>query len=176
MQIKQHTYAFNIYKFHIVPWSYIAALFNLFIVFEHIPSHTKRGVKITLPKPGKTQCNKRKSYRGITLLTSTYKLCETFILNGPHRKLYDSNRSTVSFLIHKFNKAFCDQLPFRLLLCSLVIKGVYESFNVLLKSMNITHDYKKSFSKTYPQIRVHITMHFQIPRIANCVLLSHSLM
>ena len=84
------------------------------------------------------------------------------LLSGPHRKLYDSNRSTVSFLIHKFNKAFCKQLPFRRLLCSLVIRGVYESFNVLLKCMNITHDYKKSFSKTYPQIRVHITMHFQM--------------
>ena len=34
-------------------------------------------------------------------------------LYGPHRKLDDSNRSTVFLVIHRFNKAFCNKLPFR---------------------------------------------------------------
>ena len=60
--------------------------------------------------------------------------------NWPSSETIRFEPFAVSFVIHKFNKAFCNQLPFRRLLCSLVIRGVYESFNVLLKCMNITHD------------------------------------
>ena len=57
----------------------------------------------------------------MSFVISKFKSVYTYF-SSPHRKLYDSNRSTVSFV-----KAFCNQLPFGRLLCSLVLRGVYES-------------------------------------------------
>ena len=51
------------------------------MVTEHIPNESKRGVIVTLPKPGKSNYNVRESYRGITLLSALYKLFETVALN-----------------------------------------------------------------------------------------------
>ena len=112
-------------------WSHIAALFNLFMVFEHIPSHTnKRGVIITLPKPGKTQYNKRESYRGITLLTSTYKLFETVILNRIKRGVQLYNLE----LYHPLQNAYRERL------CSLMT-----SFTL----QETVHHFSERNSKTY---------------------------
>ena len=61
--------------------NHLVALFNLFMHYEHIPLEAKQGVIVTIPKSGKKQANIRESYRGITLLTSVYKLFETVLLN-----------------------------------------------------------------------------------------------
>ena len=61
--------------------NHLVTLFNLFMHYEHIPLEAKQGVIVTIPKSGKKQANLRESYRGITLLTSVYKLFETVLLN-----------------------------------------------------------------------------------------------
>ena len=85
-----------------------------------------------LPKPGKTQYNKRESYRGITLvlLISTYKLFETVILNRIKRGVQLYNLE----FYHPLQNAYRERL------CSLMT-----SFTL----QETIHHFSERNSKTY---------------------------
>ena len=122
------------------------------MVFEHIPSDTERSVIITLSKPGKTQYNKRESYRGNTLLTSTYKLFENVILNCIKRGIHLCSLITSFTLqetVHHFSgrnsKTYCCVLDASLAFDTVWQDGLfYKLFNIgvngrLWRSLRAAH-------------------------------------
>ena len=60
---------------------HLVELYNLYLVAEHIPKETKKGIIVTIPKTGKKNTSLRENNRGITLLTTLYKIFEKLMLN-----------------------------------------------------------------------------------------------
>jgi hypothetical protein len=96
-------------------------LYNKIIELEYIPRQFKLGIKIPIPKGGKSCASKFDDHRGITLLCTFNKIFERLVLNRLQNKIrcrphplqgaYQAERDalTTSFVIDESTKHCCEE-------------------------------------------------------------------
>ena len=116
-------------------------LMNVMVKRETLPQHYKRGLIVPIPKPNKDRCVKYNN-RGITLLTTFYKLFENILLKREKNWLSDSR---ITNELQGGGKQHCSCLR-----TSMMLQEVISYNNIKRESVYVAYlDIRKAFDTVY---------------------------